>query len=216
MRRAIAATAKPFGKGASIVAIKNYLATHVPSKTDPVHIRLALRRGVDNGTLIRVAASYRLAPAKGAAAKSPKKKKAAAVVAAAPADGGAGAGGADGGAAASPAKRAAPKKAAPVKKAASVSRAKPAAKVFDTKTDAAESGHKWQFFDAAKGGWNDYDSKASDVVDAAYVEWQKNPYTDVRSIASGQWQYQVDFTNMKQINIQHEAHTQRDVRRVKK
>ncbi len=38
---------------------------------------------------------------------------------------------------------------------------------------------------------------------------------DVRAVKSGQWEYLVDFMGMKQTNIQHENHTQRDIRRIK-
>ena len=68
----------------------------------------------------------------------------------------------------------------------------------------------WQY---EHDGWKNYDKAASDVVEAAYQDWQKNPYTDVRAIKSGEWQYTVDFTNMRQQNIQHENHTTRNVRR---
>jgi hypothetical protein len=187
-----------------------YLKANHPSKSDPVHIRLTIKRGVASGALVRTGASYRLVAGLAGTLGLAKPK----VAAAAAGDGAAG-DGAAGAAAASPARgaAAAKKRAVPKKKAAA---AKPSAKVFDSKTDAPESGSKWQYYDGAKGGWNDYDSAASDVVDAAFREWEANPYTDVRSIGSGQWQYQVDFTNMKQTNIQHAAHTQRDIRRVKK
>jgi WWE domain len=39
--------------------------------------------------------------------------------------------------------------------------------------------------------------------------------TDVRAVKSGQWEYMVDFAAMKQTNLQHQAHTVRDIRRVK-
>lgn len=68
----------------------------------------------------------------------------------------------------------------------------------------------WQY---EHDGWKNYEKAASDVVEAAFVEWQKNPYTDVRAIKSGEWEYMVDFTNMRQRNIQHESHTERNIRR---
>jgi hypothetical protein len=37
--------------------------------------------------------------------------------------------------------------------------------------------------------------------------------TDVRSVQSGQWSYLVDFRQMTQQNVQHEAHTTRAIRR---
>jgi len=55
---------------------------------------------------------------------------------------------------------------------------------------------------------------ASDVVEATYQEYLKNPgITDVRAIKSGQWNYMVDFRQMQQQNIQHENHTVRKIRR---
>jgi hypothetical protein len=69
----------------------------------------------------------------------------------------------------------------------------------------------WQYQDK---GWKNYADPASNVVEKAYQEWQKDPYTDIRSVKSGQWAYQVDFNRMKQINIEHENHTERDIRRI--
>lgn len=119
----------------------------------------------------------------------------------------------------SPATAASTKKKAPAKKT----------KVFDNTTVAPESGFKWQCVFARlragsparlarydHNGWKDYKDDASDVVEAAYQDWQANPFTDVRAIKSGDWQYQVDFNAMMQTNIQHEAHTQRRIRRVAK
>jgi len=68
----------------------------------------------------------------------------------------------------------------------------------------------WQF---KHGGWHNYDPEASDIVEVAYQDWLSNPYTDVRSVKSGHWSYMIDFRQLKQTNIQHSAHTQRDIRR---
>eukprot|EP00029_Vermamoeba_vermiformis_P012276 TRINITY_DN708_c0_g1_i1.p1 TRINITY_DN708_c0_g1~~TRINITY_DN708_c0_g1_i1.p1 ORF type:complete len:717 (-),score=278.23 TRINITY_DN708_c0_g1_i1:40-2016(-) len=70
----------------------------------------------------------------------------------------------------------------------------------------------WQY---NHNGWFNYDNAASDVVEATYQEYLRNPgVTDVRSIQSGSWMYQVDFRQMTQQNIQHENHTIRQIRRV--
>ena len=75
---------------------------------------------------------------------------------------------------------------------------------------ATNSVAQWQY---EHDGWKNYDKVASDVVEAAYQDWQKNPFTDVRAIKSGEWQYTVDFNTMIQENIQHENHTKRNIRR---
>jgi len=62
--------------------------------------------------------------------------------------------------------------------------------------------------------WFPYAQEASDIVEAAYQDYLNDPnQVDVRSVKSGMWCYQVDFTNMTQTNIQHENHTVRDIRR---
>jgi hypothetical protein len=106
------------------------------------------------------------------------------------------------------------------KRVAAVAAAEPRARatVFDNSTVVAplvpavpgETVPHWQY---NHDGWKNYDKAASDVVEAAYQEWKSNPYTDVRAIKSGEWQYAVDFTNMEQQNIQHENHTKRLIRR---
>lgn len=71
---------------------------------------------------------------------------------------------------------------------------------------------QWQYYD---GGWRDYDDEASRIVEEAYQDYLANPnMLDVRSVQSGMWNYQVDFLNMKQTNINHFAHTVRDIRRI--
>lgn len=77
-------------------------------------------------------------------------------------------------------------------------------------TAPGESVPQWQY---EHDGWRNYDKTASDVVEAAYQEWRKNPYTDVRAIKSGEWQYTVDFNTMMQQNIVHSSHTSRAIRR---
>jgi len=70
----------------------------------------------------------------------------------------------------------------------------------------------WQY---QHNGWYNYDSTASDVVETVYQDYLKNPrQCDVRSVASGEWKYMVDFRALTQQNIQHENHTSRNIRRV--
>ena len=45
---------------------------------------------------------------------------------------------------------------------------------------------------------DDYFQEASDGVDAVFIEWEGNPWLDVRCIASGHWTYRVDFNTMTQ------------------
>lgn len=72
--------------------------------------------------------------------------------------------------------------------------------------------HFWQY---QHNGWKNYDGKASDVVEEVYQSYLVNRGgTDVRAVKSGEWEYLVDFQQMKQTNIQHAAHTVRDIRRV--
>lgn len=57
--------------------------------------------------------------------------------------------------------------------------------------------HIWQYEDG--GRFHDYDGKASDIVEQCYQEYVANPHMmDVRAVKSGDWEYQVDFINMKQ------------------
>merc|ERR1712000_531395 len=79
---------------------------------------------------------------------------------------------------------------------------------------ARNTGFKWQYKNNW-GGFSDYESNASDAVEFAYKDWQQNPHIDVPAVKSGDWAYMVDFNQMKQQNVQHPAHTQRDIRRVK-
>ena len=64
------------------------------------------------------------------------------------------------------------------------------------------------------GTWHPYMPEASAVVEAAYQDYLQDPAkVDVRSVQSGMWKYQVDFTNMTQTNLQHFNHTVREIRR---
>lgn len=80
---------------------------------------------------------------------------------------------------------------------------------------AAEAGSDEPHWEYRDGGWKRYDAEASAVVETAFQEYLRDPgMLDVRSVKSGSWSYQVDFVNMKQTNIEHTAHTVRDIRRV--
>jgi len=82
-----------------------------------------------------------------------------------------------------------------------------------SKTTPSGFSFVWQYQEGST--WKPYDHNASDLVEKAYQDYLKNPgMCDVRAVKSGQWQYQVDFLNNKQTNIQHESHTVRSIRRV--
>lgn len=71
---------------------------------------------------------------------------------------------------------------------------------------------QWQYFDR---GWYDYDADASRLIDVEYAQYLESPSNwDCRSVKSGQFSYLVDFPNMRQTNIVHENHTQRNIRRL--
>jgi len=121
-------------------------------------------------------------------------------------------------------RKAVPKKAAPKTTTAATSTrgvAKPKSTVptvsstASTPVATASSGDLvwvWQYYDS---GFKNYDPTASDMVEGVYQEYLRSPYTcDVRSVQSGQWQYEIDFRIMTQRNIQHESHTTRRIRRI--
>jgi len=84
--------------------------------------------------------------------------------------------------------------------------------VASTSSSSGDNVWVWQYFDK---GFQNYDAEASDIVEGVYQEYLTSPYTcDVRSVKSGQWQYEIDFRVMTQTNIQHENHTKRRIRRL--
>ena len=73
--------------------------------------------------------------------------------------------------------------------------------------------HKWQY-KGDSGKFQDYFAAASTEVEKAYASWTVNPHIDVRSVKSGDWEYQVDFNQMQQTNIRHPNHKVRSIQRV--
>eukprot|EP01095_Lingulamoeba_sp_RSL-Kostka_P017101 TRINITY_DN8693_c0_g2_i1.p1 TRINITY_DN8693_c0_g2~~TRINITY_DN8693_c0_g2_i1.p1 ORF type:complete len:288 (-),score=99.50 TRINITY_DN8693_c0_g2_i1:45-908(-) len=72
--------------------------------------------------------------------------------------------------------------------------------------------YKWQYYD---NGYHNYDDEASILVEEGYQMYQRRPEKYfVRSVKSGDWEYYVDFANMKQRNIEHSSHTERNIKRV--
>jgi len=107
-------------------------------------------------------------------------------------------------------------KAAPTKRGRSkqveVEEAPAAKKRNRGKAKDAALQYRWEYKE--RDNWFPYAKEASDVVEAAYQTYLADPnQVDVRSVKSGMWSYQVDFTNMTQTNIQHDNHTVRDIRR---
>jgi hypothetical protein len=68
------------------------------------------------------------------------------------------------------------------------------------------------------GGFHDYDQAASEEVEQTYQLYEKEKATgriiDVRNVKSGTWEYQIDFRQLTQTNVRHEAHTTRQIRRI--
>lgn len=74
-----------------------------------------------------------------------------------------------------------------------------------------KTGPFWEYLD---GSYRPYDEEASKVVEQVYQQWLINPGDfDVRSVKSGHFAYMVDFRQMTQMNIEHENHTVRKIRR---
>jgi len=103
------------------------------------------------------------------------------------------------------------KKAAGRKRVETVEEA-PAPAAKKARKSKKEDTYIWEYKEHDK--WFPYAPEASVIVEKAYKDYLADPnQIDVRSVQSGMWAYQVDFTNMTQTNIQHQNHTTRDIRR---
>lgn len=74
---------------------------------------------------------------------------------------------------------------------------------------------KWQY--EYNGQWLDYLPDSSNRVEAAYRLFQKDQkekFSHV-TVRGSEWEYDVDFSGMKQRNTEHENHTERKIRRIK-
>lgn len=87
-------------------------------------------------------------------------------------------------------------------------------------TDGANGGCLWQYYvddgvDGKPSGWYDYAREAAEVVERAYSEFVSNPGRNfnIRSVASGDFCYHVNFNEMQQTNVTHPNRTQRKIRR---
>lgn len=83
----------------------------------------------------------------------------------------------------------------------------------------ANGGCLWQYHvddgvDGKRKGWYDYFKEAAEIVEGAHAEFVANPERNfnVRSVQSGTFCYQVDFSEMKQTNVTHPNRTQRQIR----
>jgi len=80
------------------------------------------------------------------------------------------------------------------------------------KQDDSKVEYIWQY---NHGKWHDFDQEANKIVEGIYQAFLADPHVDINAIKSGHYQYMIDFNAMKQTNIEHEAHTVRDIRRIK-
>jgi hypothetical protein len=206
------------GAGVGVLAITKAVkaATKNKSKKLQASVRIALNGLVRSGALVLLAKKkYKLAkdarkkkpttttkkkkaPIKAGPTAAKKKRKTATTKTAA---------------VATPTKKKAKKKIAPeaAPEGGPAVMGEPALKKKKSKTSLADEPH-WEYFDRS---WRPYVKDASDVVEAAFQEYLRDPgMLDVRSVKSGSWAYQVDFVNMKQTNIEHANHTVRDIRRI--
>lgn len=84
----------------------------------------------------------------------------------------------------------------------------------DTVKEKSKYDYIWQYREN-NGTWGDYDLKPSDVLEEVYQAYLENREgTDVRTVKSGQWEYEVDFKSMQQTNMQHPSRTVRPIRRL--
>jgi len=168
-------------------------------------VRLALQKMIDSGRAqITARGVISLKSKRSTAAKKPAAKKTTKARTAAKKT--------------APKKKATTKKPTPSKKrskkaaAAEVVEEAPAAKKSRRGKAKNDEKYHWEYKEGNM--WQPYAPEASDIVEAAYQDYLNDPNKiDVRSVKSGMWAYQVDFTNMTQTNIQHENHTVRDIRR---
>lgn len=172
-------------KSVSRQAIEKYIEEHFPKRIDAkTWIRRTLTRLLHEGKIQKVKASYKITPKRATKTKTSSTKKAVK----------------------------APKTKLP-KAPRKTSKKAPAITTAPTISTAAESTGKpiWQYM---HNGWQNYDAEASDLVEVQYQEWlNNNQMFDVRSVKSGNFEYNVDFRRMVQTNIQHPAHTEREIRR---
>lgn len=195
--------------GSSRQAISAYIINNykVPEASAYRFIKQGIKKLSDSGKIEKIRASFRMTPKPKTLTKSPAKKIVKKTKKAA---------------AKSVAKAAKTVKTKATKKPATSISKKSATETTSTTTTSVSSLSDtnapleagtvvWQYH---HGTWQNYDSEASAIVEEQYQDWLKNNQMfDVRSVKSGVWEYNVDFRNMQQQNIQHSSHTKRNIRR---
>merc|ERR1711933_523607 len=85
-------------------------------------------------------------------------------------------------------------------------------------TAGANGGCLWQYYvddgvDGKSEGWYDYTKEAAETVESAYSEFVNNPGRNfnLRSVASGNFCYHVNFNDMAQTNVTHRNRTKRKI-----
>jgi len=177
-------------KSVSRQAIEKYIDEHYKLKTDTGRwIRQGLSKLVQDGKIQKVKASYRMTPKKVSVKTKPTKAKSAKPKVKKP-------------------------KVPKAPKAKKPKKASPSTAVAAGSTAVAAEGTGKPIWQYHHNTWQNYDQQASDLVEEQYQEWlSNNQMFDVRSVKSGNFEYNVDFRRNVQTNIQHPSHTEREIRR---
>jgi hypothetical protein len=71
----------------------------------------------------------------------------------------------------------------------------------------------WMFYD--NSGWSQYSAAHQREIESFYQAYQNNPklYRSTLIIQTSVWQYELDVARMKQRNLQHCDHRERDIQR---
>jgi len=80
--------------------------------------------------------------------------------------------------------------------------------------------HTWKYHvdkpvDGKRPGWYPYDATAVTNMERYHSQFKANPDMGPRYVYSGTWNYEVDFTKMQQMNVDHPSHTTRQIGRFK-
>lgn len=196
VQKAIIEDSAHYLRGTSQQKIAKYILENYPIKDEAVfkrYLRATLRKAVEEGRLTKPRPhSYCLSSSEKKALKSPKKTTRSS-------------------------SRSNTGRSKASSKKSTTNRSSSKAKkinISSSRNKNEESSEKvwvWQYY---HDGWQNYYPNASKEVEKVYQLYQKEKINDVRPVRSGTWEYLVDFTNFKQTNVQHPAHTERKIRRV--